>query len=85
MPDFVVKQQIQRSVGYAGTGNFRNQDRLVVGARIVRRGRNLKSFCRSTVLSQQNAEAKGSYEEAGGSSSTGEFGTTLATIFKPEK
>ncbi|MCV5784947.1 hypothetical protein OFN20_29125, partial [Escherichia coli] len=24
MPDFVVKQQIQRSAAFAGTGNFRN-------------------------------------------------------------
>src|SRR5438093_2450183 len=30
MPDFVVKQQIQRSAAYAGTGNFRSQDNLVV-------------------------------------------------------
>jgi hypothetical protein len=30
MPDFVVKQMIQRSYSYAGTNNFRNQDRLVV-------------------------------------------------------
>ena len=30
MPDFVVKQQIQRSAAYAGTGNFRYLDRLVV-------------------------------------------------------
>ncbi|MGE3468238.1 MAG: hypothetical protein AB7J13_15070, partial [Pyrinomonadaceae bacterium] len=30
MPDFVVKQQIQRSAAYAGTGNFRNLVKLVV-------------------------------------------------------
>ena len=30
MPDFVVKQQIQRSWAFAGTNNFRNLDRLVV-------------------------------------------------------
>src|SRR6476661_763059 len=30
MPDFVVKQQIQRSAAFAGTNNFRNLDRLVV-------------------------------------------------------
>ena len=30
MPDFVVKQLIQRSVAYAGTGTFRNQDNLIV-------------------------------------------------------
>jgi hypothetical protein len=30
MPDFVVKQMIQRADAYAGTNNFRNRDRLVV-------------------------------------------------------
>jgi hypothetical protein len=33
---------------------------------------------------QANAESKRSYEEAGGTSSTGEFVTMLATIFKEE-
>lgn len=84
MPDFVVKQQIQRSVGYAGTGNFRNQDKLVVGVSYRSSGEENYRLLAINGAIQPNAEAKSSYEEAGGSSSTGEFVTMLAKIFKPE-
>lgn len=84
MPDFVVKQQIQRSAAYAGTGNFRNLDRLVVAVSYRASG-----FEEYRVLSlngtiQTDPEPKRTYEEAGGTSSTGEFVTVLATVFKPE-
>lgn len=84
MPDFVVKQLIQRAVGFAGTGNFRNQDRLVVGVSYRSTGEESYKLLSINGAIQQNVEAKSSYEEAGGSSSTGEFVTMLATIFKPE-
>lgn len=84
MPDFVVKQQIQRAVGYAGTGNFRNQDKLVVGVSYRSSGEESYKLLSINGAIQPNAESKRSYEEAGGSSSTGEFVTMLATIFKPE-
>lgn len=84
MPDFVVKQQIQRSVAYAGTGNFRNLDKLVVAVSYRSSGEETYRLLSKNGAIQQNAEAKGSYEEAGGTSSTGEFVTMLATIFKPE-
>lgn len=84
MPDFVVKQQIQRSAGYAGTGNFRNLDKLVVAVSYRSSGEENYRLLAVNGAIQQNAELKGSYEEAGGSSSTGEFVTMLAKIFKPE-
>lgn len=84
MPDFVVKQQIQRSAAYAGTGNFRNVDRLVVAVSYRSTGEETYRLLSLNGAIQQNAEAKGSYEEAGGTSSTGEFVTMLATIFRPE-
>lgn len=84
MPDFVVKQQIQRSAAYAGTGNFRNLDKLVVAVSYRSSGEETYRLLSKNGAIQQNAEAKGSYEEAGGTSSTGEFVTMLATIFKPE-
>ena len=84
MPDFVVKQQIQRSAAYAGTNNFRNLDRLVVAVSYRSNGdENYKILSMNGIL-QNATESKGSYEEAGGTSSTGEFVTLLATIFKPE-
>ena len=84
MPDFVVKQQIQRAVGFAGTGSFRTQDRLVVGVSYRSSGEENYRLLAINGAIQQKAESKSSYEEAGGSSSTGEFVTMLAKIFKPE-
>ena len=84
MPDFVVKQQIQRSAAYAGTNNFRNLDRLIVAVSYRSSGEeNYKVLSLNGVL-QNNAQSRESYEEVGGTSSTGEFVTMLAVIFKPE-
>jgi hypothetical protein len=84
MPDFVVKQQIQRSAAYAGTGNFRALDRLVVAVSYRSTGQEeYKVLSRDGIL-QTNPQNKGSYEDTGGTSSTGEFVTMLAVIFKPE-
>ena len=84
MPDFVVKQQIQRSASYAGTNNFQNLDRLIVAVSYKASGEETYKLLSLNGLLQNNPQAKGSYEEAGGTSSTGEFVTVLATIFKPE-
>ena len=84
MPDFVVKQQIQRSAAYAGTGNFRNLDRLVVAVSYRSTGQEDYRLLSMNGVLQNNVQSKQSYEEAGGTSSTGEFVTVLATIFKPE-
>ncbi|MDI1242262.1 MAG: hypothetical protein PSX80_10115 [bacterium] len=84
MPDFVVKQQIQRSASFAGTGNFRPQDKLVVAVSYRSTGEESYKLLSINGALQATPEAKGSYDEAGGTSSTGEFVTMLATIFKPE-
>lgn len=84
MPDFVVKQQIQRSASFAGTNNFRNLDRLVVGVSYRSSGVEEYRLLSLNGVIQHNSTPKTSYEELGGTSSTGEFVTVLATIFKPE-
>lgn len=84
MPDFVVKQQIQRSAAYAGTGNYRNLDRLVVAVSYRAAGSEEYKVLSLNGTIQPNPEPKRSYEEAGGTSSTGEFVTVLATVFRPE-
>ncbi|MDM7922650.1 MAG: hypothetical protein QUS14_10160 [Pyrinomonadaceae bacterium] len=84
MPDFVVKQLIQRSAAYAGTGTFRNLDRLVVGVSYRASGEEEYRVLSLNGVIQENAEAKRSYEQTGGTSSTGEFVTMLTTVFKPE-
>jgi hypothetical protein len=84
MPDFVVKQQVARSAAYAGTNNFRNLDRLVVAVSYRSDGREeYKVLSRNGIL-ETNSKSKQSYEEVGGTSSTGEFVTVLAKIFKPD-
>ena len=84
MPDFVVKQQIQRAIAYAGTGNYHNLDRLVVAVSYKSSGEELYKVLSLNGTIQTNPEQKRTYEEVGGTSSTGEFVTILATIFKPE-
>jgi len=84
MPDFVVKQQIERSAAFAGTNNFRPMDRLVVAVSYRSSGEETYRILAVNGLVSTNPQEKGSYEEAGGTSSTGEFVTVLSTIFKPE-
>lgn len=90
MPDFVVKQMIRRSAAYAGTNNFRNLDRLVVAVSYRSpdvsgaQGAEEYKVLSLNGVQQATPQVKGTYEEVGGTSSTGEFVTVLATIFKPE-
>lgn len=90
MPDFVVKQMIQRAVSYAGTNNFQNLDRLIVAVSYrspdVSGSQGAEEYRVLSINGMPKAtpEKKGSYEEVGGTSSTGEFVTVLATIFKSE-
>ncbi|CAN5496190.1 hypothetical protein BH10ACI1_BH10ACI1_22480 [soil metagenome] len=84
MPDFVVKQQIQRSASFAGTNNFRNLDKLVVAVSYRASGQEEYRILSVNGVLQGNPSLKQSYEEVGGTSSTGEFVTVLAVIFKPE-
>ncbi len=84
MPDFVVKQQIARAAAYAGTNNFRSLDRLIVAVSYRAEGREEYRVLSRNGVTEANSPAKQSYEEVGGTSSTGEFVTVLAKIFKPE-
>ncbi|MCD9186011.1 MAG: hypothetical protein LUM44_06240 [Pyrinomonadaceae bacterium] len=82
MPDFVVKQQIQRSAAYAGTNNFRNLDRLVVAVSYRSTGEEDYKVLSINGVLQEAPKSKNDYSETGGTSSTGEFVNVLATIFK---
>ncbi len=84
MPDFVVKQQIARSAAFAGTNNFRSLDRLVVAVSYRSEGKEEYRILSRNGILETNTQQKQSYEEVGGTSSTGEFVTVLAKIFKPE-
>lgn len=84
MPDFVVQQQIARSYAFAGTNNFRSRDRLIVAVSYLSTGQEDYRLLSKNGVLQEKPESKKSYEEVGGTSSTGEFVTVLAKIFKPE-
>jgi hypothetical protein len=84
MPDFVVKQAIQRSMAYAGTGTFRNQDSLIVAVSYRSSGEEEYKLLMKDGILQNDPKPSRSYQDAGGTSSTGEFVTMLAIIFKPE-
>lgn len=84
MPDFVVKQRIQRSAAYAGTNNFRSLDRLIVAVSYLAKGEEEYRVLSINGVRQDAPKAKSDYSEVQGTSSTGEFVSVLATIFKRE-
>ncbi len=84
MPDFVVKQQIARSAAYAGTNNFRSLDRLVVAVSYRASGQEEYRVLSRNGIVEISPKIKQTYEEVGGTSSTGEFVTVLAKIFKTD-
>ncbi len=84
MPDFIVKQFINRSIAYAGTSNWQQLDRLTVAVG-YRPGKGEEyKVLNVNGLPKVDSKDKQSYEEVGGTSSTGEFVTVLASIFKDE-
>jgi hypothetical protein len=83
MPDFVVKQIITRSVSYAGTGNWKPDDTVIIAVSYsAEKGEQYK------VLSLNGAPVeleKGSnYSNLPGSTTGGEFVEALQKLFKPE-
>ena len=84
MPDFVVKQLIQRGMAFSGTNTYRTLDRLVVGVSYRSTGEEDYRLLSINGVRQTDPKPQGSYSQAGGTSSTGEFVTVLSTIFKPE-
>ncbi|NNE97483.1 MAG: hypothetical protein HKN25_00545, partial [Pyrinomonadaceae bacterium] len=82
MPDFVVKQRIKRSYAHAGTGNFRSLDRLIVAVSYLSKGQEEYKVLSINGVIQEKPKSKSDYSEVKGTSSTGEFVSVLAKIFK---
>ncbi len=83
MPDFVVKQIISRFEAYAGTGNWRPLDNLIIAVSFsTEKGEQYR------VLSKNgapiNSETQSNYNGLDGATSGGEFVEDLNKIFKPE-
>ncbi len=72
MPDFVVKQLITRSEAYAGTGNWRPYDNLIIAVSYsTERGEQYKVLSKNGV--QVNTETANNYNGLDGATSGGEF------------
>jgi hypothetical protein len=84
MPDFVVKQLITRSEAFAGTGNWRPYDHLVIAVSYsTQQGEQYR------VLAKNGAPVKdvglqNSYSGLDGATSGGEFVEDLKKIFQPD-
>jgi hypothetical protein len=84
MPDFVVKQLITRSEAYAGTGNWRPYDTLVIAVNYsTEKGEQYRVLAKNGAP-VRDAAVSGSYSGLDGATSGGEFVEDLAKIFKPE-
>jgi hypothetical protein len=83
MPDFVVKQLISRSYAFGRTRNWKRQDRLVVGVSYrASEGEKYRLLAQNGLPTPGGlSDEKSDYAETGGTSSTGEFVTTLKAIF----
>lgn len=83
MPDFVVKQLITRFGAYAGTGNWRPYDNLVLAVSYsAEKGEQYRVLAQNGAP-VQDAVQSNSYSGLEGATSGGEFVEDLAKIFKP--
>lgn len=83
MPDFVVKQYIRRSEAYAGTGNWRMLDNLIIAVSFsAEQGERYRVLAKDGV--RLNRDTQSSYGGLDGATSGGEFVEDLQKIFKPE-
>lgn len=86
MPDFIVKQLIKRSVAYGSTANWIPQDTLTIGVSYHQpAGEEYKLLTVNGMPPGKEAKAGSEYGDyVGGASSTGEYVTGLANLFKEE-
>ena len=86
MPDFIVRQLIKRSIAYGNTANWLPQDTLTIGVSYRQTaGEQYKVLTVNGVPPGPEVKEGSEYGDyVGGSSSTGEYVTGLASLFKDE-
>jgi hypothetical protein len=79
LPNFLCAQQIRRKVAAVGEGEpvYREQDVLLVRLSYFEQKEDYR------LITVNDRPANGTFQELGGSTSTGEFGTMLRQIFEP--
>jgi hypothetical protein len=84
MPDFVVKQLITRSEAYAGTGNWRPYDNLVIAVSYSsEKGEQYRVLAKNGAPVSDSVQAN-NYNGLDGATSGGEFVEDLQKIFQAE-
>lgn len=82
MPDFIVRQQITRSRAYGNTNNWVTLDRLTIAVSYrASAGEEYKVLAINGLPPGTDVREGGSYEQIGGTSSTGEYVSMLAALF----
>jgi len=83
MPDFVVRQLVRRSFARGATRNWAQTDQLTVAVsyRESAGGEQYKLLAVNGLPANEESKERRSYEQAGGTSSTGEFVSTLNDLF----
>lgn len=86
MPDFIVRQLIKRSVAFGTTSNWLPQDTLTIGVSYrATSGEEYKVLTVNGMPPGTEAKEGSEYgDTVGGASSTGEYVTGLANLFKEE-
>jgi hypothetical protein len=84
MPDFIVKQVIKRTAAFGGTNNWIPQDNLTIAVSYrATAGEEYKVLTVNGIPpAQETKESKEYGDYVGGATSTGEYVTGLAAIFK---
>jgi len=83
MPDFVVKQLITRAEAYAGTGNWKPYDTLVIAVSYSTENGEQYRLLAQNGAPVQDSKTANSYGGLDGATSGGEFVEDLQKIFKP--
>ncbi|HEX8459471.1 MAG TPA: hypothetical protein VF656_19420 [Pyrinomonadaceae bacterium] len=86
IPDFVVKQLVTRSEARGRTQNWHVLDRLTVAVsyRESAGGEQYKLLATNGIPNLSSGAERASYEQAGGSTTTGEFASLLLRIFSEQ-
>jgi hypothetical protein len=82
MPDFIVRQQIKRSRAFNDNNNWVTLDRLTIAVSYrASAGEEYKLLAINGLPPGTEVKEGGSYEQIGGTSSTGEYVSMLAALF----
>lgn len=85
MPDFIVRQQIIRSYALGNTENWQVSDRLtIIVTYRANEGEDYRVLAVNGMPPSKEVKEGRSYEGLGGTSSSGEYVSMLASLFRPE-